>query len=128
MKREIIRCLLPAVVFVLATGCNTMQTRQAGQEASMAGTWYLTDSNAKFRISNNNGVISIKGWDSSAGKKFEISDVSWDGTTLKFTSYMPITKWTVINTLRVVDNETLEGQRSGDSSGPVTYKREEPAP
>ncbi|MCB9526041.1 MAG: hypothetical protein H6702_22080 [Myxococcales bacterium] len=78
------------------------------------GTWGSTDSRAVFRVRAGKApeTPQVDGWDSADGEWFKITGVKWDGKRLRFASTMPSTSWVVRHTWRVVDADTLEGERS----------------
>ncbi|MDJ0523011.1 MAG: hypothetical protein QNJ90_13155 [Planctomycetota bacterium] len=82
-----------------------------------------------FRIARSEGGVEIDGWDSRDGEWFEISEVHWDGETLRFRSLMPSTNWAVMNVLREGEgSDVLIGLREG-VEGRVRWERwTEPPP
>lgn len=78
------------------------------------GSWTPIDSSAVFRIARSASGVEVDGWDSRDGEWFEISEVHWDGETLRFRSLMPSTNWAVMNVLmQGADGDGLIGLREG---------------
>lgn len=90
----------------------------------LVGTWIVEGSTEKFKISFKEGKILIEGWDIVDNERFKISNITWEGKNVKFTSITPSTSWTVHYTLKEVDNETIEAARAGDVTGTQTWKIE----
>jgi len=76
----------------------------------LVGTWYHPDgdSTAEFTVSPAATGFAVSGVDTQDGERFEISEVSWDGEVLGFTSYMPSTSWRTRHRLRVLDDHSVE--------------------
>jgi hypothetical protein len=63
---------------------------------------------AEYKISVSNGEFQVSAIDGSDGEEFEISDVSWNGVSLSFHSYVPSTARCGISQLRYVGNGKVE--------------------
>jgi len=60
----------------------------------LVGTWITDkeDSNAAYVISVSRGRFRVSGFCRTDGEKFEITNVRWNGATLRFTARMPSTE------------------------------------
>ncbi|HEX2113322.1 MAG TPA: hypothetical protein VHM01_02860 [Alphaproteobacteria bacterium] len=68
----------------------------------LVGTWVtMDDANAEFTVSAKGGSFAVTGRDQSDGEEFLISDVSWRGEALHFTSLMPSTGHRVKHVFRM---------------------------
>jgi hypothetical protein len=69
----------------------------------LVGTWITDeeDSNAAFTISAKSGEFCVSGFCRSDGEKFEITQVEWDGETLRFVARMPSTDTSMKNAFRL---------------------------
>lgn len=63
---------------------------------------------AEYTVSASNGEFQVSGIDRSDGEAFEISDVSWNGTSLSFHSYVPSTARCGISQWRYVGDGKVE--------------------
>lgn len=63
---------------------------------------------AEYTISVSNGEFQVSAIDRSDGEKFEISDISWNGVSLSFHSYVPSTERCGISQLRYVGDGKVE--------------------
>lgn len=63
---------------------------------------------AEYTISILNGEFLVSAVDQSDGEEFEISDVSWNGLSLSFHSYVPSTARRGICQLRYVGDGKVE--------------------
>jgi hypothetical protein len=80
----------------------------------LCGVWrYFGDESddyyrAEYAVSVLNGKFQVSGIDRSDGEEFEISDISWNGVTLTFHSYVPSTARCGISQLRYVGDGKVE--------------------
>jgi hypothetical protein len=80
----------------------------------LCGVWrYLEDDSddyfrAEYTVSVSNGAFQVSGIDRSDGEAFEISDISWNGVTLSFHSYVPSTARCGISQIRYVGDGKVE--------------------
>jgi hypothetical protein len=76
----------------------------------LVGTWHPRDEDesAEFTIEAAGRGFRVSGVDRHDGERFEISDVSWDGESLRFRSLMPSTRWVVDHTFRVLGESEVE--------------------
>ena len=72
--------------------------------------WDSDDYLAEYKISLRSGKPVVSAVDLNDGERFKISNVSWDGTWLRFTSYMPSTKRFGLNEFRLKSNGRLESR------------------
>ena len=72
----------------------------------LVGTWIDEgeDSRAEFTIASTGTGLSVTGRDVGDGEAFQISDVSWDGEVLTFTSLMPSTGYRVRHVMRALSD------------------------
>jgi hypothetical protein len=63
---------------------------------------------AEYTVSVENGEFQVSAIDRSDGEEFEISDISWNGVSLSFHSYVPSTARCGINQLRYVGDGRVE--------------------
>lgn len=116
------RLITIIMIMFFVSGCAPAMSKSPTAQSSqittndLVGVWYFTDSTAKMRISAQGSQIAIDGWDSSDGEKFIISDIHFDGKTLRFTTLMPSTNWLVYNDCLVISNKEMQLSRSGASS------------
>ena len=69
----------------------------------LVGTWTSPeDTTVEFTVVSTGAGLSVRGRDRSDGEEFEISQVSWDGETLSFTSVMPSTGHRVRHVMRAL--------------------------
>lgn len=60
---------------------------------ALIGTWFLDDDNeVEYTVSTLGDSCTVTGVDLSDGEEFVITDVSWDGAELHFTTFMPSTQ------------------------------------
>jgi hypothetical protein len=118
----------------MGVGCTTHQSEIVGAPSKiqseqitandLIGVWRANDSTSKFRIFIHEGRLMIEGWDSSDNERFEISDISLEGRTLRFTSRMPSTNWTVHRQCTIINNQEMQIYRSGANSKASKYFKE----
>ena len=133
IEKFIVYLLALVIIVFMLTGCvanqnvnikpsETMSQKTFNQDIS--GKWQVIDSNARFIITFIDGVIHIEGWDSSDGENFKISNLKWNGKSLKCTFKMPSTGKTRHSNLLLIDKNILKGNYEGDVSGEEIWKRE----
>ena len=64
----------------------------------------------EYIIKKNKDNFYIFAKDLQDGEEMEISDISWDGDTLTFKSFMPSTERSGINQFRVKENGNIESK------------------
>ena len=76
----------------------------------LVGTWCGEgeDSRAEYTVAVRSEGFSITGIDSIDGEMFVISEVSWDGERLIFSSLMPSTGRRSTNIFRLISNDQVE--------------------
>ena len=76
----------------------------------LVGTWVSDegDSFAEFTILPAPEGFSVTGVDRSDGERFQISDISWDGKHLRFTSVMPSTGYGAKHVLTLTSRDLIE--------------------
>lgn len=83
----------------------------------ISGVWVDSETQTYLVLGAVGGkVVSIFVIDDD-GEVEPVSDVSWDGTTLRFTTYIPSTAFTLVNVLQLQDPETLTGRHEGSHVG-----------
>jgi hypothetical protein len=96
----------PREVVSLVTG--------AERDKLLPGTWTILDgSNTVMKISADGDKISVDAWSTDEKVRYAISDVSWDGETLKLEMTYPKTGFQSRSELVLVDANTLEGKGIG---------------
>lgn len=90
---------------------------------AIQGTWTSDQSVAVYEISLVDGQMTVSGHSSFSGREMVIDDVSWDGSTLEFTSYMPATDRRVEHINRLVNRNTMESTATGETSHTVIWKK-----
>ena len=80
----------------------------------LVGTWFhpTGDSTAEFTVTLEAGGFAVSGVDTGDGERSEISEVTWNGEALSFTSLMPSTQWRTRHVLRLVSETQVEHERS----------------
>ena len=91
-------------------------------DAAIQGMWTSEQSVAVYEIENMDGKLQVRGYSSYSGKEMLIHDVQWNGTVLRFTSYMPSTDRKVVHENRLLDDETMVSTIVGHE-GSVTWKK-----
>ncbi len=87
------------------------------------GKWIVENSSAEFTIKNENGKVTILGWDFEDQEEFNISEITWDSSSIGGTFVMPSTHHRIRVKLIILDVNTLRCQFSGDASGETTWYR-----
>jgi hypothetical protein len=67
---------------------------------------------AEWTIAANGDAFRVSAIDRYDGEAFVVSDVSWDGETLRFTSLMPSTQWEVGHAFRLVAPDEVDQERT----------------
>jgi hypothetical protein len=75
---------------------------------ALIGTWTHPDESAEYTVSALGDICTVSGVDPGDGESFIISDVSWDGSELRFTSLMPSTEYELRHVFRVVSEKEVE--------------------
>jgi hypothetical protein len=117
--------VLLGLLFALAPaimGCAVHAGPHTAVSASApwVGTWQPADSLAVFHVWREGGAVHVEGWDSGDGEWFEISDLAVEGASLRFTSTMPSTDWSVVNVV-TLSRGVLLNQRAGASDTETTW-------
>lgn len=88
----------------------------------LVGTWQASeeDSSAVFVISMQGRDLCVTGYDKSDGEAFVISNVNWDGKTLRFESVMPSTGYYAKHSLRMLPGS---GQMEHELTVVETWKK-----
>lgn len=76
----------------------------------LVGVWRPADPEmfAEYTITAGADRLRVVAVDRHDGEEFEISNVSWDGETLRFTSRMPSTRWELRNEFRAAGPGELD--------------------
>ena len=76
---------------------------------ALIGTWFLDDDAAvEYTVSALGDSCTVSGVDLSDGEEFVITDISWDGAELRFTSLMPSTQYELRHVFRVLSDYEVE--------------------
>jgi hypothetical protein len=127
MKQKPVMMLKTAFCAALLLGIAGCATRALhNPDEAIQGTWKSDESVAVYRIGMADGKLTVDGYSSFSGKEMIIDDVSWDGTLLRFTSYMPSTDFKVVHENRLVDSGTMVSQTEGQDAHTVTWKKQKP--
>lgn len=110
-----IQWIFGVFVVVALWGCTTMKKPSA--EEILTGTWQPEGSVAVYKIVVTDGEIQMSGHSEYSGKRLQLSDVSWDGDVLRFTSYMASTDTKVLHENRIKDSETMISQIVENKTG-----------
>ena len=75
----------------------------------LIGTWvHPDDSTVEYTVSALGDVCTVAAIDTSDNESFVVSDVSWNGRELRFTTLMPSTQYALRHTIRVIAERELE--------------------
>lgn len=75
----------------------------------LIGTWvHPDDPSVEYTVSALGDVCVVSGVDTSDGEAFAISQTSWDGRELRFTSLMPSTQYELRHVFRVRSETEIE--------------------
>ncbi len=119
-----IRLVVFTALLLGLLGCTSSRMKAINAEEIIQGTWKSAHSVAVYEIALLDGEMAVKGHSSHSGKELLIRGVSWDGETLKFTSYLPSTNFKVFHENRIVDHETMTSLTTGKSTHTVIWKKE----
>ncbi len=122
MKRTIgnaWRWVLAAACLAGLTGCATLGLFDA--EKAIQGTWTSEKSSVVYAISKVDGAMVVEGRSGISGKELMIGDVSWDGSVLRFSSYMPSTDIKVVHENRMKDARTMVSTTGGGDGHTLTW-------
>jgi hypothetical protein len=75
-----------------------------------AAAWDSDDYLAEYQVTFDGNQFAVSGHDLNDGEKFQISDVSWDGATLRFRSLMPSTRREGLNEFRALSDGSVESR------------------
>jgi len=81
----------------------------------LVGIWECSDpewANARFTVRATVVGFAVEGIDTSDGERFTISDVVWDGTTLRFDSRMESTGHEVEHEFTIIDRDRVRHRYS----------------
>ncbi len=120
MKRFLWLMTFLSSLIVLSACSSGIKAESMGD---IAGTWYSPSTTMQFTVSIQKNVVHIHAWDNNDGEVFEISDVSWDGTTLKATFLMPSTQHRTTALITKVSEDELSDKYSGDAEGSMSWYR-----
>lgn len=113
--RKRLQWIICVIAALTLGGCATMRGPDA--EEILTGTWKPEGSVAVYEIVMTVGRIEMSGHSSYSGKRLQLSDVSWDGEVLRFTSYMASTEIKVMHENRIKDSETMVSQIVENKTG-----------
>ena len=91
-----------------------MTTIIANPDNLLCGVWRALEKDSddyyrsEYKISVEDGQFQVFAIDQSDGEEFEISDITWNGVTLGFYSYVPSTGRCGINQMRYVGDGKIE--------------------
>ena len=76
---------------------------------ALIGTWiHPGDTSVEYTVSALGDVCTVAAVDLVDGENFVISDLSWDGHELRFTSLMPSTNYDLRHVFRVLSTHEIE--------------------
>lgn len=115
---SLVGCPKPVEVAEVPLDVNVPCSAEGANSAlqPFIGAWQPEDSSAIFRFCMSGGELKVDGWDSMNDERFQISAVAFDGTELRFDSFMPSTNFKVQNTLAFVDGVLID-VRNGEDEG-----------
>lgn len=93
-------------------------TSKVSNRHPLIGTWQEEPSiggttSVVFKVSVKDGAFVVTSWDSDDGTELKVSQVKWDGSTLRFTSFYPPGEHTAINLVRYSSRGKLRLRCSG---------------
>lgn len=122
------------IVTLLCLGFPMLQAESAYDQSNtqteqitvddLVGVWKTNESTARFKVSVEKRQIVIEGWDSKDNERFEISNISLEGRTLRFTTRMPSTNWTVHRECIITNSKEMQVYRSGATTKSTKYFKE----
>lgn len=92
------------------------------QTSEIVGHWVILGSSVEFKVSFSKGVLQIEGWNTDDNEKINIREPKWDGQTLELTTIMS-SGWTIHNSMRLSNSNTMVGTYHGNATGHQTWKR-----
>jgi hypothetical protein len=126
MKLHHLQQTLPvALMSLIFWGCTSTPAPppEPTKTDLIQGTWKSRASVAVYEIAETNGTLAVTGYSTFSGKEIQIRDTSWDGETLKFTSYMPMTDFVVHHENQLIDSDTMTSSITGNSSHTLIWKK-----
>jgi hypothetical protein len=75
-----------------------------------AAPWDGDDYLAEYHVTFDGKQFSVSAYDLNDGERFEISEISWDGVTLRFRSLMPSTRREGLNEFRALPDGSIESR------------------
>jgi hypothetical protein len=88
---------------------NTEKIIDVSFKHPLIGTWMLGDStDVEYTISALGESPIVTGVDVEDGERLEISDLSWNGTELRFKSVVPSNGYKLLHIFRSVSQDTAE--------------------
>jgi hypothetical protein len=76
---------------------------------ALIGKWVNPeDATVEYTVSALGDVCTVSGVDNTDGERFVISEDSWDGRELRFTSLMPSTQYEVRHIFHVISRDEVE--------------------
>lgn len=122
------------LIVFLGLGFSTLQIETACAQSNtqsenitpldLAGIWRTKESTARFRMFPYYGKLMIEGWNNTDYEPFEISNISLEGKTLRFTSRLPSTNWTVHHQCIIINYKEMVVYQSGPSTKPDKFFKE----
>jgi tetratricopeptide (TPR) repeat protein len=106
---------------IRAKGSNNKSAQE--QTAEIVGRWVVLNSSVELEISFSNGSLQFEGWNTDNDEKINIREPKWDGQTLEMTTVVPSTGWTIHDSMRLTNPNTMKGTYSGNASGNQIWKR-----
>ena len=91
-----------------------MTTLQVEPTNPLCGAWRAFEGDtddycrSEYTIRVVDGQFQVSAVDQSDGEEFEISDITWNGVTLSFHSYVPSTARCGMNQMRYVGDGKIE--------------------
>lgn len=83
---------------------------------SFSGSWTTKTSSCVLNISNTGSFFTINVYDTCDNpSKVNVSNVSWDGECLKFTTKCENTKWTVHHKISLINRCSISDDMTGDT-------------
>jgi hypothetical protein len=76
----------------------------------LVGTWEelsKESTTVTYRIAKEKNFV-VSGWDTCDEEELQITHVRWNGTSLRFTSYCPSTRWRVKHIFTVTERGKAE--------------------
>ena len=88
----------------------------------IVGKWESLDDTGSvvFEISKTPRGLRVTGFDKGDGEKLIVSKTKWDGTVLRFETFMPSTKWRTKNVLTPVSRVKILQELTFTLTRPLT--------